>query len=164
MIVVASGRRPVKPIFALRAGSRGDLTLKPGETASAAVLWSKTGRGPYMPTPLPYRGHLYIVGNDGVFDCYDLATGAEVYRQRLAHRGQGFSGSPVAADGKIYVPSEDGDVFVVRAGPKFEVIASNPMGEILMTTPALSQGRMILRTRSHLWAVGKTSGAARTGG
>ena len=162
LIVVASGRRPVKPIFAIRAGSRGDLTLREGETSSAAVVWSKTGRGPYMPTPLLYQGRLYSVNNDGVFDCYDLSTGAEVYRERLPHRGQGFSGSPVAADGKIYVPSEDGDVFVVRAGPKFEVIATNPMGEVLMTTPALSDGVMILKTRSHVWAVGNVPRAQDT--
>jgi outer membrane protein assembly factor BamB len=160
LIVVASGRRPVKPIFAVRAGSRGDLSLKEGETASPSIAWSKTGRGSYMPTPLLYQGRLYSVNNDGVFDAYDLATGAEVYRERLPHRGQGFSGSPVAADGKLYVPSEDGDVFVVRSGPKFEVIAANPMGEVLMTTPALSEGLLILKTRQHVWAVGEAAKVA----
>ena len=79
-IIVASGRRDEKPIFVLRPGSRGDLTLAAGQTANHAVVWSKRGRGPYMPTPLIYNGIVYVLGNDGIFDAYDLATGAEIYR------------------------------------------------------------------------------------
>jgi len=89
-----------------------------------------------------------------VFDCYDLQTGAEVYRERLPHQGSGFSASPVAADGRIYLPSEDGEIFVVRAGAKFELLARNPMGELLMATPAISAGRMFVRTQHHLFAIG----------
>ncbi len=154
-IVVASGRRPTRPIYVVKAGSRGDLSLPEGKTSSEAVLWSKTGRGSYMPTPLVYGPHLYVLSNDGVLDCYELATGAEVYRERLPHRGSGFSGSPVAADGKIYLPGEDGDVFVVRAGPKYELLATNALGEILMTTPAISEGLLLIKTQHHLWAIGR---------
>src|SRR5262249_40061881 len=96
LIVVASGRRPERPIFAVRPGARGDLTLPREKTSSAAVVWSKTGRGPYMPTPLAYDGILYSVNNDGVFDAYDMQTGQEIYRQRLDPIGSGFSASPVA--------------------------------------------------------------------
>jgi outer membrane protein assembly factor BamB len=149
LIVVASGRRPEAPIFAIRAGASGDIT---GDTRW--VAWQKQQRGPYMPTPLIYGGYLYVLGNAGVFDCYSLATGAEIYRERIPHRGSGFSGSPVASDGKIYLPSEDGDVFVVKAGPHFELLQKNEMDEPLMATPAISGGMLLVRTQHHLWAIG----------
>jgi outer membrane protein assembly factor BamB len=154
LIVVASGRAPERPLFAVRAGSRGDLTLRPGQTSSAAIAWSRTARGSYMPTPLVYQGLLYVLANNGVLDAYEVKTGAEIYRQRLARVGSGFSASPVAADGKIYLANEDGDMFVVRAGRTFELIASNSIGELLMATPALSDGMMYVRGVSHLFAIG----------
>ena len=154
LIVVASGRRPEAPIFVIRAGASGDITLAKGESSNKSVAWSKQGRGSYMPTPLIYRGHLYVLSNQGVFDCYDLRTGAEVYRERLPHQGGGFSASPVAADGRIYLSSEDGEMFVVKAGAKFELLARNPMGELLMATPAIAAGTMFVRTQHHLFAVG----------
>ncbi|HSE96641.1 MAG TPA: PQQ-binding-like beta-propeller repeat protein, partial [Blastocatellia bacterium] len=128
LIIVASGRRPEAPIFAVRAGASGDITLGRDETSNTHVVWSKKGRGSYMPTPLIYRGYLYVLANQGVFDCYDLKTGQEIYRERIPHQGGGFSGSPVAADDRIYLPSEDGEIFVVKAGPKFEVLGKNAMG------------------------------------
>jgi outer membrane protein assembly factor BamB len=155
LFVVASGRAPERPIFVVRPGARGDVTLPPGKTSSDAVAWSRTGRGSYMPTPLIYQGLLYVLGNNGVFDAYNLTTGEEVYRQRLAAVGNGFSASPVAADGKIYLSNEDGDILVVAAGPEFKQVATNSMGELLMATPALSEGVMFVRTARSLIAVGR---------
>ncbi|MFQ5641034.1 MAG: hypothetical protein ACE5IR_23905, partial [bacterium] len=97
---------------------------------------------------------LYSLNNNGVFDCYDLQTGEEKYRQRIRHSGGGFSASPVAADGKIYLSGEDGDISVVKAGPEYELIAANEIGELLMATPALSDGRMYVRAKEHLFAIG----------
>lgn len=154
-IVVASGRRPERPIFVLRPGARGDLTLPEGESRSGAVVWSLQGRGPYMPTPLVYRGILYVLGNNGVFDAYELATGEELYRARIPHLGSGFSASPIAADGRIYLSNEDGDIVVVNAGPEFEHLATNSMGELLMATPALSDGVMYVRSVATLFAIGR---------
>ena len=155
LIVVSSGRGPERPIFVLRPGARGDLTLAAGQVRSDAVVWSIEKRGPYMPSPIAYDGFLYVLANNGVFDAYDLATGREIYRQRLNHRGSGFSGSPVAADGKLYLPSEDGDILVVAAGPEFREIAVNSMGETLMTAPALSEGVMYVRAARSLFAIGR---------
>lgn len=155
LIIVASGRRPEKPIFAVRPGAGGDITLPKGQWSSPSVAWSKLGRGPYMPTPLIYQGLLYSLNNNGVFDCYQVESGQEVYRQRLTHAGGGFSASPVAADGKIYLSSEDGDMLVIRSGPQFEQLGSFPMGERLMATPAISGGAMYVRGEDHLMAVGK---------
>ena len=155
LIIVASGRRPERPIFAVRPGARGDITLQKDSTSSPAIAWSKTGRGSYMPTPLFYDGIVYVLGNDGVFDAYEVETGKEIYRQRLDPVGSGFSASPVAADGKIYLTSEDGEILVVAAGREFRQLATNSMGELVMATPALSDGVMYVRSASSLFAVGR---------
>lgn len=151
--IIASGRAPERPLFAVKPGARGDLTLSSGETANGHVAWSKTGRGSYMPTPLAYRGLLYVLANNGVFDAYDLATGAEIYRQRLPLVGSGYSASPVAAGGKIYLSSEDGDMLVIEAGKIFTHVATNSMGETLMATPAISEGIMLVRGAATLFAI-----------
>jgi outer membrane protein assembly factor BamB len=155
VFVVASGRGPERPIFVLRPNSRGDLTLPEGKTNSEAILWSRTGRGSYMPTPLIYNGVLYVLANSGLFDAYNLQTGEEIYRQRLPLIGSGFSASPVAADGKIYLANEDGEMLVVAAGQKFAHLGTNSMGELLMATPALSDGVMYVRSSTSLFAIGK---------
>ena len=153
LIVVASGRAPERPIFAIRPGGRGDITPASPQ-AQDRVAWSKTGRGSYMPTPLIYNKALYVLTNQGLLDAYDLQSGAEIFRQRVPHQGSGFSASPVASDGRIFLSSEDGDVFVIRSGAEFGVIATNPMGEPLMATPALAGGQMYVRGERHLCAVG----------
>jgi outer membrane protein assembly factor BamB len=96
-----------------------------------------------------------VLANNGVFDAYDLKTGAEIYRQRLPYVGSGYSASPVAADGKIYLSSEDGEMLVVSAGREFTHVGTNTMGELLMATPALSNGVMFVRGTDHLFAIGR---------
>jgi uncharacterized protein (TIGR01244 family) len=155
ILVIVSGRGPERPIFVVKAGARGDLTLPEGKTSSDTVMWSRTGRGSYMPTPLIYNGILYVLANNGTFDAYNLKTGEEIYRQRLATVGSGFSASPVASDGKIYLSNEDGEILVVSAGEKFNQIATNSIGELLMATPALSDGVMYVRSSGSLFAIGR---------
>jgi outer membrane protein assembly factor BamB len=158
LIVVASGRRPSAPIFVIKAGARGDITLPEGAAGGGHVVWTRERAGSYMPTPLIYRGHLYVLRNQGIFSCYDLRTGELEYEQRLPEVGSGFSASPVAADGKLYLSSEDGDIFVVRAGPQFEVIGRNGMGQPIMATPAISEGVLFVRGERDLFAVGAPRG------
>lgn len=148
-IIVTSGRRPVAPILAIKPGATGDIT------GTASVLWQKVQRGPYMPTPLIYGDQLYVLGNAGVFDSYNYRTGDEVYRSRLLHKGSGFSASPVASDGRIYASSEDGDVFVVKTGAVFELLAQNALGEPIMATPAIAGGTLFVRGQRTLFAIGK---------
>lgn len=147
-IIVASGRRPTAPILAITPGAAGDIT------GTASVLWQKTQRGPYMPTPVIYGDQLYVLGNAGVFDSYHYRTGAEIYRSRLLHKGSGFSASPVVSDGRLYASSEDGDIFVVRTGPVFELLAENALGEPIMATPAIAAGTMFVRAQRTLFAIG----------
>ena len=155
LIIVCSGRRPEAPIFAIKTGAVGIITLDKSETSNKYIAWSKTRQGPYMPTPIIYQGYLYAINNNGQLRCYDFYTGQEIYKEKLPHHGGGFSASPVAADGKLYFPSEDGDIFVVKAGPAFELIATNNMGELLMASPALSGGMMFIRAQYHLFAIGR---------
>jgi len=108
-----------------------------------------------MPTPLIYKGILYVLANNGLFDAYALQTGEEIYRQRLPLIGSGFRASPVAADGKIYLANEDGEMLIIAAGPKFSHLATNSMGELLMATPALSEGVMYVRSSTSLFAIGQ---------
>jgi len=153
LILVASGRRPEAPIFAIRAGASGNITLGEEQTQSRAVAWSKTQRGPYMPTPLFYRGTLYMLGNAGIFDAYEFQTGREIYRQRIPHQGSGFSASPVASDGKIYLSTEDGDVFVVSAGENFALLSTNHVEDPQMATPAIAGGMLAVRTQHAVYGI-----------
>jgi outer membrane protein assembly factor BamB len=106
-----------------------------------------------MSTPIVYGDLVYNVRWNGVLNCYQARTGRRLYQTRLGGGSSGFSASPVAGDGKIFITSEDGDVFVVKAGPAFELLATNPTGEVCMATPALSSGTVYLRTRSQVVAI-----------
>ncbi len=152
---VTSGYAPIQPIYAIRLGTAsGDISLPEGKETNDAIAWSKQRGGPYMPTPIVYGDHLYTCANNGILTAYDAKTGAQVYRERVAGNASvAFTASPVAADGKLYFPSEDGEVYVVKAGPKFELLATNPMGEVLMATPAIVDGTILFRGRHHLFAI-----------
>src|SRR6185503_17755892 len=137
-------------------GGYGDLTLKDGKESSDFIAWSKQRGGPYMPTPIVYGDLLYTCSNQGVLTAYNAKTGERVYQERLGGTGGAFTASPVASDGKIYLSSEDGDVFVVKTGPKYELLSKSPVGEVMMATPAISDGLVIVRTVSHLFAFGES--------
>jgi outer membrane protein assembly factor BamB len=106
-----------------------------------------------MSTPVVYGDYLYNIRTNGVLNCYRARTGERMYQTRLGSGTSGFSASPVAGDGKIYFASEDGDVFVVKAGPSFQLLAANPMGEVCMASPALSKDVIYFRPQSHVVAV-----------
>jgi hypothetical protein len=153
LVYVTGGYPPVRPIYAVKATASGDVSLAKGETSSDAVAWSNT-LGTYIPTPLYYDGVLYTCNNDGILTAYDAKTGTRIYRARVGGGGS-FSASPIAADGKLYFSNEDGDIIVVRAGPKYEELAKNAMGEVIMSTPAISAGTIIVRTLGHVYGVGR---------
>jgi outer membrane protein assembly factor BamB len=156
LIFVTSGYRFIQPIYAIRPGASGDITLKEGKESNEFIAWSKTRGGPYMPTPIVYGDLLYVCSNQGVMTAYNAKTGERIYQQRLADRGGAFTASMVASDGKIYLSSEDGEIFVVKAGPKHELLSVNPMGEVLMATPAISDGMLIVRGLKHVFAIAES--------
>ena len=153
LIYLASAHGPQAPLFAVRPSARGDITLDDGKESSESIPWSRKRFGVYMQTPILYRGLLYGCRDNGVLACIDPKTGKDHYTHRL-EGGVGFTASPVAADGKLYFTSEDGQVHVVKAGPKFEELAVNPLGEVSMATPAISGGVLYFRTQAHVVAIG----------
>lgn len=156
LIYITGGNPAGSPIYAIRPGATGDISLKNGEESNQFVAW-RLGRGSsYTGTPLVYGDYLYISADNGVLSAYNAKTGERIYQERLP---SSFSASPVAADGKLYLASEDGEVFVVRAGPKFELLATNSMNEALMATPAISDGLIILRSQNYVFAVAERASA-----
>jgi outer membrane protein assembly factor BamB len=154
LIFITNAHGGLAPIYAIKPNASGDITLASDTTSNQHIAWSAPRDGTYMQTPLVYGPHLYASRDNGVLRVYDAATGNRLYEQRMADGKTGFTASPVAADGKIYFTSEDGDVYVLKAGAAFEVIAQNKMGEVCMATPAISEGRLYFRTRGHLVAIG----------
>lgn len=153
LIFVTAGYPPIRPIYAIRPGGTGDISLKDGKESNDFIAWSKKSGGPYMPTPVVYGDLLYTCSIQGVVAAYDAKTGKQVYQQRIADRGGAFTASPVASDGKIYLSSEDGEIFVFKAGPKHELLATNQIGEVMMATPAISEGMLIVRGLKHLYGI-----------
>jgi outer membrane protein assembly factor BamB len=142
-LIIAPTRE--RPMLVLQAGGRGGIT-------SSRVLWSFDS-GPDVPTPVTDGTYLYSVNDRGILFCLDARTGKEIYgRQRL--RPGTYSGSPVLADGKIYITNEDGVTSVIKAGPEFHVLAENEFDDYSLSSPAVSGGQMFFRTTKFLWAIG----------
>jgi outer membrane protein assembly factor BamB len=153
LIFITNAHGKMAPIYAVKPTASGDISLKEGETSNAHIAWSQMREGAYMQTPLIYGDLLYNCRDNGVLSVYDARTGQRHYQTRLADGKTGFSASAVAANGHVYYTSEEGDVYVIKAGTAFELVATNPLGEVAMATPAISEGTMFFRTRNHLVAV-----------
>ena len=161
---VTGGYPPARPIYAVRPGGRGDLSLAEGERTSPHLAWSEERGGTYTPTPIVYEGILYLLNNNGRLAAYDAATGESIYRQRVGGGGS-FTSSPIAADGRLFITSEEGTTWVVRAGRVYAELAENPLGEIVMSTPAASDGLLVVRGMRHVYGIGaggKVRGARST--
>jgi outer membrane protein assembly factor BamB len=154
LIFFASGYSPLQPLYAIRPGAAGDISLFGAETSNEFVSWSSPRAGPYLPTPIAYRGRLYVCSNNGIVACFEAPTGREIYKKRLPGGGA-YTASPVAADGRLYFTNEQGLVTVLQAGAEFEVLSQNPLGEVCLSTPAISDGMLFFRTERHVVAVGR---------
>jgi len=149
LAIITGGYAPgTRPTFAIPLDATGEVT-------PARLAWQIDRGSPYTTTPIVYEGVLSMVTDAGVLSAYDAATGARLYQERVGPGAGGFSASPVAAAGRLYFASEDGDIHVVRAGRTFERLATNPFGEMLLATPAISNDLLIVRTRSQLVAIGR---------
>ena len=153
VIFITNAHGQEAPIFAISEGASGDITPASGALSNDHLVWSRRRDGGYMQTPIVYGDLLYNCRDNGVLSVYETRTGQRLYQQRIDGGGSGFTASPIAADGKVYFSSEDGSVYVLKAGPELEVLSENPMGETLMATPALSEGVLYIRTRGHLVAI-----------
>ena len=146
----------VRPVYAIRPGAAGDISLKDGETANAYITWYQRQLGTYNTSPLVYGDYFYTLFDRGFLACHDARTGKQIYgRQRIAGETSGFTASPWAYNGKIFVLSEDGDTFVIQAGPEFKVLGKNSLDEMALATPAIVRGSVIIRTQSKLYRIAK---------
>lgn len=154
LVFIANAHGREAPVYAVRLSARGDVTPKDGATSGEYLAWSLPRAASYMNTPLVYGEELYVCrDHGGLLSCYDAKTGEEHYHERLSPNDV-FVASAVAADGKVYFTSEQGEVHVLKAGKSFERLATNPLGEPTLATPAISQGVLYFRTRHHVVAVG----------
>lgn len=142
-MILAPSRQ--NPLIALRPGGRGDVT-------QSHKLW-QFSRGPDVPTPVSDGTHVYIITDNGVAYALDAKTGATVWGPSRLKSGT-YSSSPVLADGRVYATNEDGMTSVFKAGATFEVIAENPLNDYTLSSPAVSQGQIFIRTAKHLFAIG----------
>lgn len=154
LIYVANGHGAMAPVWAIRPDASGDISLADGETSNQHVVWTERRNGAYLVTPLVYRDCLYSSTNNGIVKCYDALTGKQHYQKRLGNGTNALSASPVAGDGKIYWTTEEGEVYVIEAGPEYHQRAVNNLNESTMATPAISAGVLYFRTLRSLIAVG----------
>ena len=147
------GGSGAKPLFAVKAGASGDLTLKAGAKANAGIAWYLPQAGPSTASPLLYQGRLYILEErGGLLSCYDAKTGRRLYRERLTG-ARGFTSSPWAYDGKVFCLDEDGATFVVQAGPAFKLLGKNNLDQMSWSSTAIADGKLFLRTVDYLYCI-----------
>lgn len=153
MLYVASGyvADARRPIFAIRPGASGDISLAKDQTSNQFIAWCQKKAGPYNPSPIVYDDLLYVLYDRGLLACYDAKTGKEVYaKQQIDESAHEFTASPWAYEGKIFCLSEGGTTFVIQADKQFKVLGRNPVGELCMATPAVARQSLLVRTESTL--------------
>ncbi len=144
-----------RPVFALRPGARGDISLKEGETGNDFIAWFQPQAAPYNPSPLLYKGLYYTLYDRGFLTCHDAVSGNEIYgKQRFEAGANAFSASPWAYNDRVFCLSEDGDCFVIEHGSEYRLVRKNSLGELCMATPAIARGSLIIRTAGHLYRIG----------
>ena len=157
----------IKPVFAIRPGAEGDITLADGQTSNEHIVWYQANAGPYHPTPLVYGDYYFTLLDQGFFTVHDANTGEEMYfterqvlskevRRRVARGTGGFTASPWAYNGRIFVLSEDGETYVLDPEDDFNVVGTNALEEVAMSSPAIARGSLFIRTRSTLWRLSAT--------
>jgi outer membrane protein assembly factor BamB len=154
LIYVTNAHGGQAPLYAVRPEASGDISLRDGQTSNTGVAWSEPRNGAYMQTPLVVDDLLYSCSDGGVLKIYDAGSGELMHSGRLGSGKTGFTSSPVAVGGRIYLSSEEGEVLVIQAGPHGEVLASNRLGELVLASPAVSSDTLFFRTRRHVVAVG----------
>ena len=145
-----------RPVYVIKPGAKGDITLPKGETKSEAIEWYLPQAGPYNPSPIIYGDVYYTLLDFGFLTAHDARTGKVIYgKQRIDPNPTAFTASPWAANGKLFALSEDGDTYVLQTGPEFKVLAKNSLDEMCMSTPAYADGNLVIRTASKLICVRK---------
>ncbi len=159
LVFLSSGHNLLRrqPIIAVRAGASGDVTPAKGQSQTDAIAWWHPRGGAYVTSPIAIGSYLYVPSDQGYVTCYEAQTGKVVYeKQRLGARNT-ITASPVAAADRLYIQTEDGECYVVRQGPEFEILAVNKLDETFCASPAVSKGALFLRGRKHLYCIADES-------
>ncbi len=158
LLFVSSGYFPdsLRPTYAIKPGAAGDISLKGEERSNAFVAWSHPTLASAYPSPLVVGNQYYTLMDRGFVTSNDPETGKEIYgRQRIAVDSGTFSASPWSYNGKIFAVSEDGDTFVMQAGPELKVLGRNSLGEMTLASPAVANGSLIMRTATKLYRIAR---------
>jgi outer membrane protein assembly factor BamB len=149
MVFISAGY-PAKRTIAVRLGGSGDLTNTPN------IVWKYEKGSAYVPSPILYGDYVYLMTDRGILTCLDARTGQIKYEGGRVPIPATFTASPVAFDGKILLTSEDGDTFVIKAGPSHEVLRTNSIGEPVYASPAIAEGRIFIRGDKNLYCIKNT--------
>jgi outer membrane protein assembly factor BamB len=145
-----------RPIYAIRPGGSGDISLSPSANSSDQVAWVQRQAGSHLTSNLVYGGYLYTLHDQGILTCHDAQTGALLFRTRLSPQGGFFTASPWAYNGKIFAINEEGDTFVIQVGPQYKLLGENSLGEMVYATPAVAHHSLIIRTKTSLYRLTKS--------
>ncbi len=146
-----------RPIYGIRPGGSGDISLEPGQTNNAFIAWCQPSAGPYNPSTLAYKGLLYVLYDRGVLSAYSAQAGTPLFEKERLPEGLHFTSSPWACNDRVFCLNEDGITFVLRAGEKFELLHTNKLAEddMCLATPALAGDRLLIRTAVRLYCIRK---------
>jgi outer membrane protein assembly factor BamB len=146
-----------RPLFALRPGAAGDISLKTDQTSNDYVVWSQARGGTYLPSPLAYQGAVYTLTETGILNRYDAKTGKQAYKTRIDPAASAFTTSPWAYNGKLFCLSEEGQTFVIEAGEAFKLSHVNELDDMAQASPALVGERLLIRTEHTLYSIRRKS-------
>ena len=146
-----------RPVYAIKPGARGDISLKPDETANKFISWSLQRMGPYNTSPIVYKGKYYTLLDRGMLTCHNALTGELVFNRTRFPQGASFTASPWAYNGKLFFLDENGTTHVMPAGGEFKIESTNELNELCIATPAISQGKLLLRTASSVYCISRGS-------
>jgi outer membrane protein assembly factor BamB len=168
LLYVTSGftMDPHRPMYAIRPGASGDITLADDKTSNGSIAWNRPVGAPYIPTTLVYDGRLYVLLDRGMMSAYDAKSGKPLYEQKRIPEGKHFTSSPWADNGRVFCVNEEGVTFVVRAGDKFELLRKNPLADddSCLATPAMIGDRLLIRTLSRIYCIRKSAAKGSKGG
>ena len=142
-----------RPLFAIRPGATGDISLKEGQTSNEFIVWSQARGGTYLPSSLAYEGAVYTLTETGILNRFDAKTGKQTYKTRIDPAATAFTTSPWAYNGKLFCLSEEGQTFVVKTGEQFQLLHVNELDDMALASPALVGGRLLIRTEHRLYSI-----------
>jgi outer membrane protein assembly factor BamB len=142
-----------RPLFAIKPGASGDISLPQGTTSNEFVVWFQPRASAYTSSPLVFNGRVYTVNDTGIMQVFDVKTGKEIYKARVGGVGNTFSASPWASGGHVFFLSEEGDTFVIKPGDAYEEVAKNSLGEMAFASPAVTRDGLFIRTQSRLYRI-----------